>query len=324
MAVDQAIATKLLNDMLFVLSGGIARGTSVALELTSKLIVLELTAAGLWLAVGQRHAAAAMVSKLLWLGFLTWFLRNWGTFSMIFLKSLGTYGLLVGGDVITVETFLNPGQIMHYGLEIVGVLFAKITLWSGFSSVMNLGSIALLGFAAIGIWLAFFILAAQIFIRVIEFHMTAAITLILLPFSALRYTAFLGEKAFAAVIAHGVGLAVLAVIASAALPFLITLQVSGEPTYGEAFTLLGASGLLGILAWHAPSVAAGIFTGAPALSAHELAAGATSAARLATAVAGSSLRLASGAVNVTRQAVAAGGRMSRRTPHTPPQKGLTA
>jgi type IV secretion system protein TrbL len=311
MAVDQGIATKLLNDMLFVLSGGIARGTGIALDLTSKLITLELTAAGIWLAVGHRHAAAAMLSKLLWLGLLTWFLRNWGTFALIFLKSMGEYGLHVGGDVITVETFLNPGQIMHYGLEIVGVLFAKITLWSGFSSVMNLGSIAILGFAAIGIWLAFFILAGQIFIRIIEFHLTAAVTLILLPFSALRYTAFLGEKAFAAVIAHGVGLCVLAVIASAGLPFLITLQITGEPTYGQAFTLLGAAGLVGMLAWHAPAVAAGIFTGAPSLTAHELASGVSSAARGVTAIAGSSLRLASGGANFTRQAVAAGGALRR-------------
>jgi type IV secretion system protein TrbL len=298
MAPDQAIATKIMNSLLFVLTGGMARSLPATVSLMHKLIIIEIILMGVYIALGHRHAAAMMVSKLLWLSVLTLFIRNWGYLARIFMESLVQNGLDIGGGVITLDAFLDPGQIMRYGLEIIGVVFTRLTSYSGIGALYAIPSLIIMGFAAFGVWFAFFIIAGQVFISVLMFYLSVAVTLILLPFGAFRHTAFIAEKAFAIVISSGISLGVLAVVTSMALPFLITLQISPDPTFAEVFTILGAAGLLALLAYHAPAVAAGIFTGAPALAAAELA-GATSAA------AGGILTGAQGISQVTRQAIGA-------------------
>lgn len=302
---DQAIATKLLTDLLFVLTGGMARTLPATITLMRHLLTIELVLLGVYLAVGQRHAAVTMMLRLFWLSVLTLFIYSWGTLSLIFMQSLVQNALTLGGGVLTLQDFLDPGKVTRYGLEIVGVVFTKMTSHSGLGAVYNLPHSLILGFAAFGIWAAFFVLAAQIFIQLVGFYLSTAVTLILLPFGALRYTAFIAEKAFAIVVSSGIGLAVLAVVASVALPFLVTLQISADPTLGQVFTILTAAGLLGVLAVYAPSLAAGIFTGAPALTASELSSVASTTAQATTATAASVAYVARNSISTTRTAVSA-------------------
>lgn len=314
---DQAVATKLLNDMIFVLSGGMTRTLPATLTLMRHLLTLELVLMGLYLAVGQRHAAVNMGLRLFWLSVLTLFVYSWGTLSLIFMQSLVQNALTLGGGVLTLQDFLDPGKVTRYGLEIIGVVFTRLTSYSGLGAVYNLPHLMILGFAAFGVWLAFFVLAAQIFIQLIGFYLSVAVTLIMLPFGAFRHTSFIAEKAFAIVISSSIGLAVLAVVASMALPFLVTLQISAEPALGEVFTILTAAGLIGVLAVYAPSIAAGIFTGAPALTASELSSTASSVAQGTTSAATSVAYVARNSISTTRTAVSAVRRAVRQPTQRP-------
>jgi type IV secretion system protein TrbL len=305
-SADIGIVTKILNALIFVLSGGFGRTLPEALWLMQHLVILEVVLLGAWWALGQQEALAQLISKTLWFGALLWFLTAWPSLSLAFVQSLVQVGIQIGGSSITLHEFLDPSAIMQHGLSVIGTIFTRLTSFSGFSAVMNIPELFILGLAAMGIWLAFFILAAQVFIKTIEFYLASTIVVILLPFGAFRHTAFLAEKAFAVVIGSGIGLAVLAVITSLILPFLVTLQVSADPTLYETFTVLTAAGLLGLLAWQAPGMAAGLLAGAPSLSAATLAHGAMAATATTLLGAAAVDRLSRGIMGAAQQATAGG------------------
>jgi type IV secretion system protein TrbL len=95
----------------------------------------------------------------------------------------------------------------------------------------------------------------------------AALALILLPFGVNRHTAFLGEKAIGAVLSFGIKLMVLAFIAAVAVPLVKTWSLPVDPTNKQMFCLLLGSLAITFLAWHAPTMAAGLLSGHPTLTA---------------------------------------------------------
>lgn len=298
--------TDMMNAFLFVLSGGYGRILPDALWLAQRFLTLELVMLFLYMAFGRGDGIGGLLFKVLSLLAIIWFLRVWPEVSLAFLEMMVHAGIQIGGGTLTVRDFLNPSAVMQHGMETIGVVFTSLTTAMGFSGVMRLPELFILGLASFGIWLCYFVLAAQVFVRVLIFYLSSAVVVFLLPFGVWRPTAFMAEKAFALVIGTGISLAVLAVVTSMTLPFLVTMKFKGDPNLWQAFNLMSISGLMGILAWKAPEVAAGIMSGAPSLSATTLAHGAVSmAATVGTAgAAGSSLARA--AVGMTQQAVKAG------------------
>lgn len=163
--------------------------------------------------------------------------------------------------------FTNPSTIAGYGLQVTAVIFARISSFSGFGAITNLPEVLLAGFSALGIVLAFFVMAIQVFITLLEFYLVSMLALILVPFGVFRHTAFLAERAFGMILACGIKLMVLACITSAMLPVLVTLQIPADPAFKDILSLLLASLALAMLTWHAPSVAVGMMAGAPSLTA---------------------------------------------------------
>jgi type IV secretion system protein TrbL len=302
--MDLVILSRILNSFIFVLSGGYARVLPDALWLLQRLAIIELVIVGAWWALDHDEGLAKLIKLTLWFGVLLWFLRSWKTISDTFLRSLIQVGLNIGGTPMTTAEFLNPSGIMDHGMRVIGIIFTKLTSYSGWGAVFNLPELFLMGLAALAIWVAFFILAAQVFVKVLEFYIAATIAVILLPFGALRYTAFLAERAFAVVIGAGISLAVLALVESLILPVFVALQIGANPSLYDAFTILSVAGLMGVLAWNAPGMAAGIMAGAPALTAATLGQGVVAAG---TAMTGSAMmvdRMARTMMEGTRRATA--------------------
>lgn len=301
--MDIAVVTRILNAFLTVLSAGYGRTLPEALWLLQRLATIELVLLGIWWALGQQEALANLLSKMLWFGALLWFLTAWPTLSLAFVNSLIQAGLVMGGSRIALHEFLNPSVILEHGMRVIQVILARIASYTGlWSAAANLPETMLLGIAALGIWCAFFILAAQVFVKILEFYMMSLVVVILLPFGMFRHTSFLAEKAFAVVIGSGISLAVLAVITSLALPVMATLQMSNPPTLNDAFTILAASGLIALLAWQGPALAAGLMSGAPALSAATLAQGTLAAGAAALLGGGATYMASRGIISATQQA----------------------
>jgi type IV secretion system protein TrbL len=130
------------------------------------------------------------------------------------------------------------------------------------------------------IYLTFFILAIQVVVAILEYYLIATLAMVLVPFGVNKYTAFLSEKAFGAVVSHGVKLMVLAFIITVAAPVMAALNLPPNPSLQQAYMCLLAAMTLTFLSWKAPDVAAGLFAGGPSLSAAHTLGSAAIASRL--------------------------------------------
>ena len=134
----------------------------------------------------------------------------------------------------------------------------------------NFVQIAVLLFAWIVVLLAFFILAVQLFVTLIEFKLTTLAGFVLIPFGLFGKTAFAAERVLGNVISSGVKVLVLAVIVGigSTLFSQFTAGFGGkQPTIEDAMSLvLGALALLG-LGIFGPGIANGIVSGGPQLGA---------------------------------------------------------
>ena len=82
---------------------------------------------------------------------------------------------------------------------------------AGFTTFFsNFVTIAVLMFAWAVVVLAFFILAVQLFITILEFKLTTLAGFVLVPFALWGKTAFLAERVLGNVIASGIKVTVIA------------------------------------------------------------------------------------------------------------------
>jgi type IV secretion system protein TrbL len=139
--------------------------------------------------------------------------------------------------------------------------------------------------------LAFFVLAVQLFITIIEFKLTTLAGFVLVPFALFGKTAFLAERVLGNVITSGIKLMVLAIVVGIGSNIFGTIvtPASGAITLNHLVsTILAALAVFG-LAIFVPGIAAGLVTGAPQLGAG--AAVATTAGAVGAGVAGGALTL---------------------------------
>jgi len=118
--------------------------------------------------------------------------------------------------------------------------------------------------------LAFFILAVQLFVTLIEFKLTTLAGFVLIPFGLFGKTAFMAERVLGNVVSSGIKVMVLAVIIGigSTLFSQFTAGFGGQtPTIDDAMAIvLAALSLLG-LGIFGPGIASGLVSGGPQLGA---------------------------------------------------------
>jgi type IV secretion system protein TrbL len=117
---------------------------------------------------------------------------------------------------------------------------------------------------------AFFILAVQMFVCILEFKLTSLAGFILVPFALWNRTSFLAERVLGNVVSSGIKVMVLAVIVGIGSNFFaeFTDALQGqEPDIGQAMSLVLASLSLFGLGIFGPAIASGLVSGGPQLGA---------------------------------------------------------
>jgi type IV secretion system protein TrbL len=293
--------------------------------LTATLVVIDMTLAGLFWAMGNDEVIAKLIKKTLYVGTFAFILTNFNQLSTILFRSFAGLGLLATGSAMTQAQFLQPGHLASVGVVAARPLMTQMGQLSGFPDVfLNLDTILALFLAWLIVLLSFFILAVQLFVTLIEFKLTTLAGFVLVPFALWNKTAFLAERVLGGVVSAGVKVLVLAVIVGigGGLFAQFTPPVGVDPTLDNALALmLGAMAMLG-LGIFGPGIATGLVSGAPQLGAGAaagtalgvaglaLATGgaAAGAARVARASLGAASSLASGARTAYSESVAASGR----------------
>ncbi len=239
--------------------------------LTSTLIVIDITLAGLFWAWGaDEDVLQRLLKKTLYIGFFAFIIGNFNNLAGIVFKSFSGLGLKAGGSSLSASELLQPGRVAQVGidagdpiLKAAGELMGYISFFENFVQIM------VLMIAWLIVLVAFFILAVQIFVTLIEFKLTTLAGFILIPFALFNKTAFLAEKVLGNIVASGVKILVLAVIVGIGSGLFDEFKnsFSGTPTITDALALvLGALSLMG-LSIFGPGIATGLVSGAPQLGA---------------------------------------------------------
>ena len=284
-AIDQFMQTFIR----YIDSGFGLLGPDVAF-LTTTLIVIDVTLAGLfWSMGGEQDVIGRFLKKILYVGAFAFILGNFSNLADIIFRSFAAAGLTAGGGAISADDLLKPGRLAGTGFEAAWPLLEQVSELMGFTTFFdNFLAIAVLLFAWAIVILAFFILAVQLFVTIIEFKLTALAGFILVPFALWNRTSFLAERVLGSVVSSGIKVMVLAVIVGIGSGFFadFTSALQGqEPDVGQAMSLMLAALTLFGLGIFGPGIASGLVAGAPQLGAGA-ALGATAGAVGATALAG--------------------------------------
>ncbi len=262
------ILTNIMQNFLGVFSGGFARLAPWATALFIVLATIEIVWAALYWALQGENFLPQLLQKIMAIGIFAYLVLNWPALCRTVMDGFISTGAMAGngGGGAGVPNLRDPSQV----LNVFWTLAEPIAEYTQTLGLMDIGKIILIGLGYIILAIAIFIIAIQCALTYLEFYVVAVIATVLVPFGLNKHFSFLAERAFGSVISHGIKLAVLSFILTAASPVLSNLLTPGGAnaiTYNLVFNLDAAALLIAFLAWHAPSVAAGLFGGGPALHA---------------------------------------------------------
>lgn len=245
--------------------------------LTTVLIGIDITLAGLfWAMGGEDDVIGRFLKKILYVGAFALILNRFSTLADIIFRSFAGLGLTAGGGTITADDLLRPGRLAGIGFQAAAPLLDQASELVGpVAFFENFVQIAVLIVAWIIVIAAFFVLAVQLFITILEFKLTSLAGFVLVPFALWNRTSFLAERVLGSVISSGIKVMVLAVIVGIGTnyfgQFVSALQ-GQEPDIEQAVSLMLASLALFGLGIFGPTVASGLVAGAPQLGAGSAAA----------------------------------------------------
>lgn len=305
--------------------------------IATTLIVIDVTLAALFWSWGaDDNIIARLVKKTLFVGIFAYLISNWNNLARIIFESFAGLGLKASGTGFAVSDLMRPGKVAQTGLDAGRPLLDSISNLMGYWSFFeNFIQIACMFFAWALVLLAFFVLAIQLFVTLIEFKLTTLAGFVLIPFGLFGKSAFMAERVLGNVISSGIKVLVLAVIIGIGSTLFseFTAGFGGNtPSIDDAMAIvLAALSLLG-LGIFGPGIANGLVSGGPQLGAGAaigtgLAAGGMVAAGAATAgaVVSGGAALAGGAAAAARGgATLAGGATSAYSLGAAGQLGASA
>ena len=309
--IDQFLATSVgyIDSGFGLLAGDVA-------YLTSTLIAIDIALAGIfWALADNTNILGQFLKKILYVGFFAFVIGNFSLLANIVFDSFAELGVTAGGGAMTAADLLRPGFIAGVGFDAANPLLSQISDMLGpFAFFHNFIMIVVMFVAWAIIMIAFFVLAVQLFITILEFKLTTLAGFVLVPFALWNKSAFLAERVLGNVVTSGIKLMVLAVIIGTGSTLFASvtdaLRTAGDVTLAQVMGTVLAAIVFFWMGIFAPGVASGLITGAPQLGAGS-AAGATAGVAAGTYVAGAGARASIGtASRGASSAVKAGASMA--------------
>ena len=292
---------------LFIDSGFGLLAPDVAF-LTTALITIDITLAGLFWAMGpDTDIMGKFIKKVLYVGFFALIIGNFSVLSDIIFRSFAQLGLNATGSTLSASDLIRPGFVANTGFQAASPLLDEIADLTGpIAFFVNIVIISVLALAWLITLFAFFFLAIQLFVTIIEFKLTTLAGFVLIPFALWNKTSFLAERVLGNIIASGIKLMVLAIIIGIGSTIFAQITAAFQPgnvSLEQAVSvILGSLALVG-LGIFGPGIANGIVSGAPQLGAGAavataagVGAGAAAGGLAAKSVAGAAGNAATGSV----------------------------
>ena len=300
-----------LDDFLTKFRGQVDAGFGliqgdVSATLASLVVISIVVTAVLWAIDENQNVLASLVRKVLLVGFFAFLVAQWPTLTKTIVNGFAALGLKAGGGAMSLSDFTtSPSKVVMAGVTVVKalMLYIKSIAPGPIEFFAHIDTIIMALVAALGILIAFVILAIEIVVTIIEFHIVTLVAFVTVPFGVLTQTSFMSDRAIGYVVSVGIKLMALAIVVSLGTSVFSTYTVSAAPDINEDVGLLVGAVVMVMLALKIPAVAGALISGGPQLNAGGAVMG---AAGVAAGVAGVALagRLAGGAI---AQGFAAGG-----------------
>ncbi len=243
--------------------------------LVAVIFVIDLTLLGLfWVLDHERDIIAKFIRKVLFVGAFAYIIGNFAFLSDALFQSFGGLGLKATSTIFDADALLRPGYIAGEGVTAAHPILVQI------KESFSLGGLltGALGINIIGLFLAwiliivaFFILAIQLFVTLIEFKLTMLAGYVLVPFSLWNKSAFIAQGVIGHAFSSGIKLMVLAVIIGIGSTFFADFAGAFPPgediEFEDTLVVIIAAFALLALSIRVPAVAAGLVSGAPQLGA---------------------------------------------------------
>ncbi|HEY5410680.1 MAG TPA: P-type conjugative transfer protein TrbL [Caulobacteraceae bacterium] len=285
---------------------GLIQG-DVSATLASLVVISIVVTAILWAIDENQNVLASLVRKVLLVGFFAFLVTQWPTLTKTVVNGFAALGLKAGGGAMSLSDFTtSPSKVVLAGIQVVKalMLYVKQIAPGPIEFFAHIDVVLMALIAAIGILIAFVILAIEIVVTIIEFHIVTLIAFVTVPFGVLTQTSFMSERAIGYVVSVGIKLMALAIVVSLGTSVFDTYTVSAAPDINEDVGLLLGAVVMVMLALKIPAIAGALISGGPQLNAGSAVMG---AAGVAAGVAGVGLaaRMAGGAVAAGAQKVSA-------------------
>jgi type IV secretion system protein TrbL len=269
---DLGVIDRFMNTFIHYIDSGFGLLDGDVAHLTAFLIGIDVTLAGLmWAFDSNGTFMPKLIKKILYVGTFAFILNNFSFLADTIFNSFAGLGLHVTNNTMTAGDLLRPGRLADIGFDSAWPLLDHATDMVSYTNFLStIWASALLVVAWLIIVGAFFILAVQLFITVVEFKLTTLAGFVLVPFALWNKSSFLAERVLGNVISSGIKVMVLAVIVGIGSTFFsdFTTALNGQDaTIGQAASIVLAAITLFGLGIFGPGIAAGLVSGAPQLGA---------------------------------------------------------
>lgn len=280
--MEVGILDTLLQQFENIFTSGLGTVGGHAIGLLHGLLFIDFVWAVLMAVVSGDAEFSKFIRKIIGYIFWIYIVTNYSTWINIIIELFSEVGLAAGGGGIGTSLMKHPSLIIEKGFDMTDAYLTwanktntgMVAFFSNFNSLLwvYLGAICIIG--------AFIFLAFQIFITYIEFYVFALLAVFFIAFAVWNKSAWISEKVIGGVVSYGVKLMFLATILSAVGPIVNTfaIKINATPSFDEVVTSSAACWILALMAWQAPSTAAGLMTGSPTLTAGTMAGNAMAAA----------------------------------------------
>jgi type IV secretion system protein TrbL len=283
---------------------------AIAKSLFVKLALIELLWFGIWWTIERddpRNFLVALLRKMMALLFFWAILLNFDTWIPAIIS-----GFTQAGQTAAGTGALTPSTVLDRGLEIATTITTTANNIGLLDGVSGIGKYLLAGLAALGILLAFGVIAGQMLVTLIESYIVVNAGVLFLGFAGSRWTTTFAEKFLSYAVSVGVKLFVTYLIIGAGQHISDTWAstITTDMVVSDYLTILVGALVYMFLAWQIPSLASSMLTGAVSMTlgsamatAGTMAAGALGAAGAATAAVGGTVNGVAGAVKAGSAAI---------------------
>lgn len=292
--------TTLANQYQAASAGWMTAALAYALHLFYLLVAIEIPVSAifyLFYKEGLADFLAALLIKLLALLFFWVLMQEAPVWIPAILQSFTQAGAGISG-----APTLDPSSVFDQGVTVATAMLTSINNASIFSAFLL---IVIAGRCAVGIVLAYAVIAAQLLITLVESYLVMGGGVLMLGFAGSRWTLVFTARYVGYVVSVGIKLFVLYLIiglggtlATQWAAVFTTAQQTFLPQPQAYLDVMGGALVFMAVGWQVPALAASMMTGSPSLT---VGTAASTAAMMSAAMANAVAKSLSTTANTARQ-----------------------